>query len=463
MPYDQYGEWYDDGTDLPPDQGGGGYDLSTMFNSPYMQAQMPGQNFSTSKWNFGQELPVGQNVYNQILTGTKNLAQLQTNPSLLYNAMIATGQPTMDMNQLSGFDQYGMPTGGGGGGGANGYQSVFTTPYLDSLQQSGDPDQQWIYDGVINGGNPLSIMAEIKKRHPEFLPEDLQPYSDAINKAFTENAEGTRNQLRGAEQSTAQTPIQEWLSKNGLVNPMEQYTADNLPGDVDVSGAGMEAAKSAQDAVNAAASTGAHIKALNDERSGLRDKAVVANGIRDVKQLGMEQAVKRYLEDPTGGTGEVQPNGVPAWQTKERTKPGAKGAPASMGGISYDAKTGEPIYADIPGPGGQHNIYDPSQGAPRQDTGDVGGWGGGWMRPIRDAAAQRFNPSGDVARMAMLKRAAAGQERRKQNLVRSAQAAPAYEQAMRQLAAHNVQQTGRTPAGDAQQAILRYMQQGGLR
>jgi hypothetical protein len=262
--------------------------------------------------------------------------------------------------------------------------------------------------------------------------------------------------MAGQNQPAQQTPIQEWLSKNGLINPAQQYTAEDLPADVNVDFAGMEGGRAAQNAVNAAESTGAHIKRLNDERRGLQDKATVNNLTRQAQLAFLQDATDKFVGGASrGATGATSWNTLPPEAGGSRAgRPQPKpGMPT--GGISYDADTGKPIYADS-GPGADRQIYAPRKA---MDTGRGGGLIGAMTRPIKDAIAQRANPGGDAARMAMLKRSAAAQERRKANLMASARSAPVYDQAVRQLAAQQVQQSGRTPARDAQRVLLNYMRQ----
>lgn len=466
MAYDQFGNWVEDDEMMDDGSGGFGYDLSTMFNSPYMQmAQAPGQNFSKAKWNFGAPLPFGQTDFNQVMTGVKNLNNLQTLPSLLYNAQVATGQQTMDPNALMGLDQSGMPYmgggGGGGGGGGNGYQQVFTTPYLDALSSSQDPDEQFIYQAIQSGASsPLAIKAKIRANHPELLGEQLYPYNDTVDAAFKENAASQRNQMLGATATGERTPAQEWMAKNGLINPMDTYGPDNLPGDINVGANDVNVAGAASDALKMATSTGANIKRLNDERRGLQDKATVANGIGDVKHLLQQEAINRYLgnkgavqqatEAPMGGNDMATARAAMSQQADvnaQQSNPNATPAVPVQGPLAQ-----RPPYASATFAGPPQHV----------DTGATGGWAGGWMRPVRDAAARQLNPGGDVARMAMLKRAAAAQERRKADLAQSAQAATQYGgQGLRMIAADRLQQQGRTPARDAQRAVLRYLQQQG--
>ena len=422
-----YDEW---GNPIGDDGSTYGYDDPSLYNNPFMQQEMPGQNYSTAKWNFGQAQPVGQNVYNQWLTGQKNLAQLQTNPSFAYNAMVATGQPTMDLNGLLGLDANGNPymgSGGGGGGGGGGYNPNFMTNNLDALRNApeGSPENL-IYTGITTGQSPLAIKRSLREGGA-YDTETLKVVDQQVDDAFSEYAGAQRNQMAGMNQPAQQTPVQEWLAKNGLINPTTQYTANDLPADVDVGWAGMQGGKLAQDAITEATATGARIKGINDQRTGLRDKAVTNNAARNAQLYFLEQNAEDMMKRP-----------------------------GTTGGISYDAKTGKPIYADFTR-NGQHTTIAPKQ---LMDTGDVGGWAGGFLRPIRDAAAQTVNPTGDVARMAMLRRASQAQERRKADLVASARSAPAYDQAVRQLAAQQVQAQGRTPARDAQRALINYMRQG---
>jgi len=278
-----------------------------------------------------------------------------------------------------------------------------------------------IYTGIRTNQSPVDIKLSLRK-DGAYDTDTLKVLDQQVDDAFNEFSAAQRNQLAGANQPAQRTPIQEWLDKNGLINPAQQYTAESLPADVNVDWAGMQGGKAQQDAFNEATMTGRKIGNINDERQALQNKAKVSNLVRTA-QLSLLQG---QADDRTNAP-YVNPS---------------TGAPVNFAGNMS----------------AQANAITPR---PRVDTGAVGGWLGAVTRPVKDAAAQVLNPGGDVARMAMLKAAARAQERRKTNLVRSVQSAPAYDQAVRQLAAQQVQQSGRTPARDAQRVLLNYMRQGG--
>lgn len=420
MPINQFGEWYNDGTDDPPDDSGYGYDMSTLFNSEYMQPQMPGQNYSTAKWNFGDPQAIGQNTFNQWITGQKGLNALQTSPMTAYNAMVAMGVPTMSQNSLMGLDSSGMPyqgSGGSGGGGANGYNPNFVPSTLRRLQNAPEGSDSWkIWQGIQTGQDPL----EVKKLFlgGDYDPDTLAAINKQVDDAYNESALMERNDLAGMNQPAQQTPIQKWMDENGLINPMETYNADNLPPEVDPSGG----TRGAEALMAQATGIGKGIKGINDERRGLEDKAKLSNLVRTA-QLAL---LKGQAQETTGpGHPYVNPS---------------TGAPVNMAGDMTAQRT-----AITP--------------RDRVDTGAGGGWAGAFLRPIRDAVAQRDNPGGDVDRMSHLRRQSRLQEGAKRRTVEQAQG---YDQAYRAALAGLASRGGRTPARDAQRAIYRYMQQGGM-
>jgi hypothetical protein len=451
VPYDQDGNWYDDGTDLPPDGGGGfGYDMSTLYNSPYMQTGMPGQNFSTAKFNFGTPLPVGQNVYNQILTGTKNLNQLQTNPSVLYNAQVATGQQTMDPNALMGLDATGSPYlgGGGGGGGGNGYNPNFTTSLLDSLATSapGTPGNL-IYTGIKTKKSPIDIKLGFRD-NGTYDTDTLKVLDQQVDDAFNEYSLAQRNAVAGANQPAQATPIQEWMNKNGLINPMDTYSGETLPGDVDVTGAAMRAVapnlRMAEDAgiANRANSlrTDSLTGQLNAAKSGQygADADVVSRFLSQPRSAPQAPA----YDPTTQGAGALQEGGL-------YTNPG-NGTAALFTPNAAPQQGASPRQQTAYGRNAPTSTGNPAvkQAMMRMITHAMG-VGGNQTTKQRQLAQQQTAARRDADRDAAYQRQY--QERAKNS--------PAN---IRELAARDLAAQGRTPARDAQRTILRYMQQGGL-
>src|SRR4051812_4915425 len=105
--YDEYGNPIgDDGADDP---------FGSQFNQ-FMMPQMPGQNYSTAKWNFGSPQAIGQNTFNQTMTGAKGMLGMMGNPMFNYMTSLLTGGDTYDYDALGGAPSYAGTAGGGGGG-----------------------------------------------------------------------------------------------------------------------------------------------------------------------------------------------------------------------------------------------------------------------------------------------------------------------------------------------------------
>jgi hypothetical protein len=440
MPYDQFGEWYDDGTDSAPEDMGYGFDMSTLYNSPYMQPQMPGTNYSNSKWNFGAQLPVGQNVYNQWLTGMKNVNQLQTNPSLLYNAQVATGEQTMDPNGMMGLDQFGMPyqgSGGGGGGGANGYNPNFVPSLLNRFKQAapGTPGAT-IWTGISSNQDPTTVKLSFRDPKLGYDDNTITMLDKQVDDAYNESALMERNNLAGQNQPAQQTAMQKWMSENGLINPMDTYSGDTLPGDVDTKGLEMKAvAPNLRMAEAAGIANRANTARADDYTSQL-----------NAAKTGQYQADAGVLKNMFASRG---PQPLPV--------PGAVGPDT---GVSRPAPNDWDV---IPGGSGTSMRDAAVRKPPAQQQQGTPGQKQALMRMLTHFMGVGGNSTGQQRQLAQQQAAAqreAGRDRAyQQEAQERARNAPALQ---RMFAAGQLTNQGRTPARDAQRAVYRYMQQGGM-
>jgi hypothetical protein len=359
----------------------------------------------------------------------KNVNQLQTNPSLLYNAQVATGEQTMDPNGMMGLDQFGMPyqgSGGSGGGGANGYNPNFVPSTLKRLQNAPEGSDSWkILQGIQTNQDPLTVKQLF--RTGDYDPETLKIIDQQVDDAYNESALMERNDMAGMNQPAQQTAMQKWMSENGLINPMDTYSGDTLPGDIDTKGLEMKAV-----APNLRMAEAAGI--ANRANTARADDFTSQLNAAKTEQYGADADVlKNMFASRVGAPAAVAPNRT-LFDSHQK----------------YNDASGH--WEDIPAKGAASAQQ---QGTPVQKQAlmrmlthfmGVGGNSTSQQRQIgrQQAAAQRD----------------AGRDRAyQQEAQERARNAPGL---MRELAARDLAKQGRTPARDAQRAVYRYMQQGGM-
>lgn len=433
MVYDEYGNAIgDDGS------GEYGYDQSTMLN--YMQPQVSPA-YSTQKWNFGAQLPQGQPQINQQLTGTKSINQIMADPSFRYQAQVFSGAPLFDTNALSGLDSSGMPYqgsggGGGGGGGSNGYNPNYMTNNLNALGKAakGTPENL-IFTGITTGTqSPLSLKRAMRE-DGKYDTDTLKQIDAQIDAAFSEYAGAQRNKLAGQNQPAQQTPVQEWLAKNGLINPIEQYSATNLPGDIDptaadVGGANLQAR---------ADDTGDTILRLRDQMRGIQNNGQVYDAVRQAQLRAMQMNGDTTRGLPSApdagfpGIDDVHGGAAQMFQVPGVTKPGAQ----SQSQSPVAAAIAKAVGAGQPSP------------LPARHSGFLSG----------ASLNQNRYLASDENQLNHLRTQIGMQKKRQADL---SQQGSDYQVMYRKALANKLQQQGRTPARDAQQALINYARQTGL-
>lgn len=409
------GSFYDDAYDDPY-----GYNATD-----FMQPQSSPA-YSTSKWNFGEQLPMGQPQINQQLTGRTNLMKLMWDPRVRMEAMLETGQPTMDLNAWGGLNPDGTPytgdggAGGGGGGGGNGYNPNFIPKYLNALKGSSDPVSKAIGEQIELGEDPAAIMTRLEKTYPEwkndYNGETYKRYYDLAQKAFDDKFNVDKNEVAGLNQPAVQTPVQKWAAQYGYVDPTLQYDENNLPSDVDLSSI---------DAYNTRAAT-------NDKEMDTHLGALQ----RMLRRTPTEEGVG------TGGFFSRLGDVVGAAAQRRQAPPALPGQKARYAGVNLGGRvtgTAPTGYA---------------AGDAKQRAQEVMG------RFLNTAKSKREERNAPVREQ---RRGLEKQIKFEQGLRQSNERNRSdYEGAMRRFAGRQLQAQGRTPARDANRVVIEYLRRGGL-
>jgi hypothetical protein len=454
MPIDpQTGLFVDDGTDDFTDYQGtnfGGIDPFGYNANSFLQPTLRPA-YSTTKSMFGRQLPMGQPQINQQLTGQKSINAILRDPTTAYEAMVATGQQTMNPNALMGLDASGMPLGsnmwlGGGGGGSGGgnnfgFKPVFTTPTLDRLQGAPDRISQLIMSGVQNNQPGWKIKQDVlNSPEGKAMAGDQMTSGGVMNdidNATKEWGDKNRNDLLGQfaqmNQQSQQSELQKWMDKNGLINPLQQYTADTLPGDVQPVADMMGAAASnpysrmAQQASDSARGNYNQLWDIRDQarQSKQNDWATVGAAARNAANVPFNPAMPG-----TVATG-------PPVSYNDAVRSGFRSQPGEATGIKSTAPNRPQLSQD-------------QRGAMARLVGNaarvVGRSNSGYTQDQRQQTG--------AARRAQQQNQAYADEYQRQgqdanNMVRF-------------LVARDVGNQGRTPARDAQRAVINYLRSGGL-
>jgi hypothetical protein len=425
---DENGNWIDDGS------GDYGYDMDTLANSGYMQPQLPGQNYSTAKWNFGAPQMQGQNTFNQWVTGQKGMNTLQGDPMTAYLAMVNGGVPTMNQNSLMGLDSSGLPYqgsgGSGGGGGANGYNPNFVPSVINRLKNSAPGSYgATIWEGINSNKGAIDIKQEFHDPKYGYDTDTLHMLDTEVDNAYNELSLMERNDMAGMNQPAQQTPIQKWMDENGLINPLETYSPDNLPGDIDTTRSDQESVAAQNrylgqaDKYDQLAKTAS--KAIGKRALwGLDTEGVLQQGQADAARTGAEDMMGRIFGTGGAPAAAVAPNRT-LFDSHQK----------------YNEATGH--WEDIPAKGaapvGQSRKPLPMQVPPGQGN-----------QILKKRAAEQKQAQWQAA---VYQRSAESARQKAQE-----NSGDGY----RQLIANQIAKSGRTPARDAQAAIVRYMRSGGM-
>ena len=230
------GEWVDD-QDIVYDEGEGPDAYNQFLNPGTFGEGVP--TFLPEYNKYGNEVPYDIGSQGAQMTQLSKYLKLLFSPELGYYNSLMTGAPTFDYEQLipgggiGGDARLGGPGGtgmggGGFGGGGGGGGGVYQTPYLNSLKASSDPAFQGIYEDLVtNKMTPGEMKMQLAKTGITDQGQ-LDVLYDTIDKAWTEVA--------GAQVAAAQpgpqrelSPMEQWLGKTGAPNPLQGYTADNVP------------------------------------------------------------------------------------------------------------------------------------------------------------------------------------------------------------------------------------------
>lgn len=406
------GEYYDDDQYFTEQQHGGS-------QAAFMPNSNSFLNVPADYNKYGMEPYEAADANAQLLTVDK-VTKLMSNPAFLQLVAGQTGADTYDFGQIAGeipYFQGGVGTGGGGGagyGGGSGYgqQAVYTTKWSDAAANSQDPYEQGIYQAIMGGQSPVSVingLADPNRADPITDPDELDRYNAMANAIFEEQ-DGAR---RAAMQPQGLTPQQEWSLKTGQPDPSRLYGADDLPADVDLSGL---------------------TSMLKGLRSQGRDAA--AQG-RTLANAAPHEPNNRFLlfdqDQADGGTGN------PLFRPSAPTPTNAGRAATAALSVGRPIGRGSGF---VPPPAA--NGAEPKQMATRRNGFDIFGQGGGLAN--------------QQARQAKRDEATAAKNRSK----RIKKNADTIDVGVRQLAANDLARQGRTPLRESQNAQLKFLRDMGI-
>ena len=417
MPYDvNTGEWYDE-EEVDP------FGMNMFLGSGAYPAVPMDVNKKT-----GANDPYGIQTAGRQANYTQDVLQMLFDPRLAMLASLQGGAPAFDYNAFLGGGVGGAGGMGGGGG------QVWTTPRLDSAEASGDPLLADYARRIRGGENPEALKMELIGSNLDDQAK-VDTYGTAIDEMFQEQAGFQRNAMQPREQ----TPAEQAWAKAGLPSPLEQYSADNLPQDMELYSAS---------AVN---------PWLESQGSDIR---------------GMEKQLKALQE---------QARYAPQRTMKSQILPGV-GALKGFGGAGAAAAAQAPPPASRAERAG---IYGDLMVGPHDRTGgaatatpDTGATLYGLASTLRNAVQDRqagierdmpyvidrggVDSSGKRYSKVRGNQAALQASRQERSIGRKKARQASVEQEVRGYYARQAQKQGRSPSGDAMQARLNALRQMGL-
>ena len=229
------GEWYDDGeyTDF--------LGVGNRFLNPQLMGDL-------SKYGVPEATDIA--TQGRQLTNADKALDFIFDPRASYFNAVVNNQPTFPFESLMqgqggvgdpmmmGGGGMGMGGGGGGGGmygggGGMDNDTIWANMYLNSVGQSQDPVLQTIYSDVMEGNlDPVSVKSQLLSSGIADQNQ-LDLYNDAVDKLFTAKVNLQQGQMMGAgqPQQMPATQLGQIAGKWGTVNPLQGYSAENLPAD----------------------------------------------------------------------------------------------------------------------------------------------------------------------------------------------------------------------------------------